>query len=458
MKNRPQLQQQQRQVFNARFSAAVQILQMPVSELADEIREFMESNPLLEEIEPQQAEIYSSTVDFSAPTSAGTSVDSDAFVEYAAAVSGCWTVRDYLHQQLLLSGITGERRIIAQAIIESIDERGYLAESLASIQEILADRIRVSSTVMEQVLHCVQGLGPNGIAARNLRESLLLQLEECEAVDVVKNNAIVLVDEHFELLTETRFADIEAATSLSVSDINHATALIRSLNPHPGNQFGVASEAVVPDLIAQRVGDKWRVQLNSGVLPRLGISPHYRQLMDSTTDSSSLQYLQKNLDSATTFLDNVKRRHETLLNVAKEIVRQQHAFLDRGQCAMQPLKISDVAERLDLHESTVSRACAQKYIMTPRGTYELRRLFSVRIPNRLSDDDSADAIKYRIGQLVQQENARFPLSDSQITNKLRSQGSEISRRTVAKYRCELYIPAYQVRKRMTFNQAIGETV
>ena len=214
----------------------------------------------------------------------------------------------------------------------------------------------------------------------------------------------------------------------------------------------------MPDIITRKVGNKWQVELNSQVLPKLRISSHYRNMIDCLENDEGRTYLRKNLSNANTFLDNVNRRHETVLSVAKEIVRHQYAFLEIGEAGMQPLKISEIAQLLNLHDSTVSRACARKYIMTPRGTYELKRLFSVRIPNRFGNDESAQAIKHRIASLVAQEDINSPLSDQQINDQLLRGGASLSRRTVAKYRAELGIPARNIRKRTKINQMKGEVV
>ena len=237
--------------------------------------------------------------------------------------------------------------------------------------------------------------------------------------------------------------------------MDQAIALIRSLNPYPGYQFGDAATPIVPDLIARKIDDHWQVQLNLQVLPKIRISNHYRDMMNSIDKGEGREFLKQNLISANVFLHNLNRRHETVIRVGKEIVKHQQAFLEYGDQGMKPLKISDVALSLNLHESTVSRACSRKYIMTPRGTFELKRFFSVRIPNRFGNDESAEAIKHKIARLIKLEDANFPLSDQQITEQLRGSGAQISRRTVAKYRAELHIPAYGSRKSLTINQLEG---
>ena len=323
---------------------------------------------------------------------------------------------------------------------------------------MLAGNWRASTAEIEQTLVIVQQLGPPGIAARSLNESLLNQLGARDAPATVVANARTILRECFELLAKARVDKIVAETSLSQAAVLQAIELIKSLNPSPGNQFGKAAEVIMPDLIARKVNQRWQVRLNSQALPKLRISNYYRGMIDNTKDDSGQTYLKKSLTGANLFIDSINRRHDTVLRVAREIVRHQHRFLDDGELHLQPLKIADIAESLELHESTVSRACARKYIMTPTGTYELKSLFSVRIPNRFGHDESAQAIKQKIARLVDEEDMNAPLSDHEITERLRNAGAKIARRTVAKYRAQLYIPARNLRRSLNIHQTQGEVM
>ncbi len=458
MRQRTEIRQRQKQEFNARFSAAVQILQMPVSELAEEIRATLDSNPLLEEYGTSDSQSTEFGEDLSTTASPTSNADLSQGLDYAAQIAEVQTVRKHLSQQLWTAGLSKARRTIAEAIIDSVDERGYLTESVNDIQQIVALSTTVTQQEITEVLHIVQQFGPPGIAARDLTECLLLQLEISSApADIIANARRILL-ECFSELSERKMDQIGVSLEIDVSAVNAAIALIQSLNPYPGNQFGTAAEVIVPDIITRKVGNKWQVELNSLVLPKLRISSHYRNMIDRLENDEGRTYLRKNLSNANTFLDNVNRRHETVLSVAREIVKHQHAFLEVGEAGMQPLKISEIAQSLNLHDSTVSRACSRKYIMTPRGTYELKRLFSVRIPNRFGNDESAQAIKHRIASLVEQEDTNSPLSDQQINEQLLRGGASLSRRTVAKYRAQLGIPAHNIRKRIKINQPKGEVV
>lgn len=458
MRQRTELRQRQKQEFNARFSAAIQILQMPVSELADEIRDVLETNPLLEEFDNGASSSVDSFGDLPNLASSTTQADSDSWLDHAMQVAETQSVKDHLMQQLRTSGLAGRNRIIAETIIESVDDRGYLTESIEDIRILLADSTLVTEADVEHVLKIVQQFGPPGIAARDLRESLLNQFDAINAASATAANAKIILLEYFDLLAQNRFQQIAADAALDIESVDQAVALIRSLNPYPGYQFGNAAESIVPDLIARKIDDQWQVQLNSQALPKIRISSHYRNMIDSIGNDEGQKYLKQNLNSANVFLQNLDRRYDTIFRVGQQIVRRQQAFFEYGERAMQPLKISDIAQTLDLHESTVSRACSRKYIMSPRGTFELKRFFSVRIPNRYGNDESAEAIKYKIARLVQHEDANTPLSDRQITEQLRSNGAQISRRTVAKYRTALHIPAHSARKRITIKQLEKEVV
>ncbi len=457
MRQRTEIRQRQKQEFNARFNSALQILQMPASELAEQIRDALDSNPLLEEYEAHDS---------------GSSDSFDSFQESPSAAPGSdfslpdrefWleepqSVRAHLLQQIRTAGLSETRRAIAQAIVESVDERGYLTESVDDIQQAVVADSKISVDDVAEALRMVQQFGPPGIAARDLTECLLLQLTASSAPASIVAHARQILSECFFLLSERMHEEIGEELSLDLDEVDAAVDLIQSLNPYPGNQFGPAAETIVPDLIARKAGERWQVELNPNILPRIRISSSYLGMIDGLGDQAGQKYLKSSLSRASSFLDNVNRRHETILRVAREIVRHQNLFLEIGEPGMQPLKISDIAQALDLHESTVSRACARKYIMTPRGTYELKRLFSVRIPNRFGSDESVQAIKHRIARLIEQEDMSTPLSDQQINEQLRRGGAELSRRTVAKYRAELGIPARGMRKRMKINQLRREVV
>ncbi len=453
MRQATELRQRQKQTFNARFSTAVRILQMSGAELADEVRDVLDSNPLLEEVEQPLPQATADHFIGEQPTSSGmqsVDLDSDELLEFAAYQMEQPTLRDHLRQQVPASGLSLAKRSIAYAIIDSLDERGYLAESPDEIADYLEDA--VTADEVEIVLEVVQQFDPPGVAARNLSECLVNQLKLSRKPSSLRDTAREILHNHLDSLAEMQVERISEAMQRSTQEISAAIRLIQSLNPTPGSLFGELAQAVVPDVVVRRIEDQWSVELNPFVLPKLKISESYQAMMTKQVKKEERDYLQRNLTGATAFLDGVKRRHETVLRVAKTVVAHQLPFLESGEQAMRPLTLRQVADTLMLHESTVSRACAGKYIMTPRGTFELKHFFSFRIRKFNGDDESALSIKHRMRRIVNAENRQAPLSDQQIAQQMRDSGISIARRTIAKYRSELHIPARDIRKSIAVNQ------
>lgn len=449
MRQRAELRQSQKQEFNARFLTAVRLLQMPVPQLAEEIREVLDSNPMLEEVEPQL--LSASCLDgVSSSYDASSEFDSNQYLEYAAFTRQSRTLKEHLKNQLYASGLPQHRYFIADAVIDSIDERGYLDEPVEEVADFLSKVQPVSARDVERVLDVIQGFDPPGVAARNLQECLLLQLHLSESAAQITARAIV--ERCLDELSRMEVSQIAAHLCCNLSEVQDAVELIQSLNPLPGNNYGTSAEIIIPDLIVSRAGAQWQVELNDEVLPKLRISKTFSSILDQKPDSDSAKFLKQNLGRANAFLHDLSQRHQTILRVAREIVQRQQSFFEFGAQGLRPLTLREIADALDLHESTVSRACSGKYIMTPDSTFEVKNLFSYRIRNRLGRDESTASIKYRLLQVVKQENPRSPLSDRQITEHLRGIGMEISRRTVAKYRSELRIPTQRQRKAITMSK------
>ncbi len=455
MRQRAELRQRQKQEFNARFMSAVRLLQMPAPQLAEEIREVLDSNPMLEEVEPQQLSTSCPNI-VSASHGDSSEFDSDQYLEYAAFTRQSLTLKEHLKNQLYASGLPQHQYFIADAVISSIDERGYLVEPVEDIADYLSKAKPVSEGDVERVLNVIQGFDPAGVAARNLQECLLLQLHLSESAAMV--TAREIVERCLDELSRMEISRIADHLCCSLPEVEDAVELIRSLNPLPGNDYGTSAEIIIPDLIVSRAGAQWHVELNDEVLPKLRISKTFCSILEQKPDSDSVRFLKQNLGRANAFLHDLSQRHQTILRVAQEIVRRQQPFFKFGAQCLRPLTLREIAEALDLHESTVSRACSGKYIMTPDSTFEVKNLFSYRIRNRFGRDESTTSIKYRLRQVVKQENPRSPLSDRQITENLRSIGMEISRRTVAKYRSELRIPTQRQRKAIAMSKMENEVI
>ncbi len=453
MRQTAELRQRQKQTFNARFSTAVRVLQLSSSELAEEIREILDSNPLLEEIErkiPDDHDVTWLKGEMPSNGMHSTDLDSDEMLEFAANRMENMSIRDHLAQQVLASGFSQSDRAIADAIIDSIDERGYLTETVQEIAEFLPksiDRQQVAA-----VLKVVQQFDPPGVAARNLTECLSIQMDMIKAPVPVRHDAKTILNDHLELLAEMQIEQIASEMQCDLRSVRTAVELIQSLNPSPAGNFGATALTVVPDVIARKKREQWVVYLNSAFLPKLRISESYRSMIDNRIKTTERKYLQSNLAGAQTFIDNLSRRNDTVLRVAKSIVMHQTAFLENGDHAMKPLTLQQVAESLNLHQSTVSRACSSKYIMTPRGTFELKHFFSVRIKSDIGEDESAMSIKHKILQIVESEDRQMPLSDQQIAQRMWDSGIQIARRTIAKYRAEMRVPSCKVRRLIATNQ------
>ena len=456
MRQRTELRQRQNLGFNAQFSNTVRILQMTNGELTDEVQAVLDSNPLLEQVEfdsSVSAENFFSFPTLSPFSATGTGVDADAVVEHAAQLNFAPTIRDHLRSQILLSGLNDSNRQIALAIADSIDDRGYLIESTSEISQLLP--FDVSVRTVNDVLEFVQRLDPPGVAAHSLRQCLAIQLEQNPDTSVNRKNAMAIVDSFLDKVAEFEFQQIADELNITRTEVQAAVELIQTLNPVPGASFGESSKAIVPDVIATKKSDRWLVALNEEVLPKIRVSSQYHSMIAASGDQHGNRYLKKNLSGANIFLDSINRRHLTILRVARELVEHQQDFLEHGPSQMRPLALRDVADVLGLHESTVSRACSAKYIMTPKGTFELKSLFSGRVNRLAGGDISTKSVQHEIAQLIENEDCNSPLSDQQVTDRLRAQGIEIARRTVVKYRSIMNIPTRKIRKAKKLNQTIN---
>jgi RNA polymerase sigma-54 factor len=303
---------------------------------------------------------------------------------------------------------------------------------------------------VESVIHRIQQFDPVGVGARNLQESLQLQLQQFEPGTPWLREAKVLLRDYFGLLGNRDFNKLCRKLKLTTDDLQHVINLIQSLNPRPGSGFSSTEpEYIVPDVYVVRKKDRWQVELNTESLPRLRINSMYAKLVKRGSNSNDNNYLRNNLQEARWFLKSLQSRHETLLKVANCIVERQHAFFDHGEEAMKPMVLRSVAEAIDMHESTVSRVTTRKYMHTPRGIYEFKYFFSSHVSTEEGGECSATAIRAIIKKLVAAENPAKPLSDNKMASVLAEQGINVARRTIAKYRESLSISPSNERKRLS---------
>jgi len=361
-----------------------------------------------------------------------------------STVAGGGTLKDHLEEQVAIAALTPDDRMILLALIDAVDEAGYLRGEL---QEI-ADRLGTEVEDVEAVLGVLQGFDPVGVGARDLAECLALQLKARDRLDPVMAAFLTRLD----LLARRDMTGLAAVCGVDAEDIADMVAEIRDLNPKPGLAFGAEQVApVIPDVFV-RVGPDggWLIELNSDTLPRLLVnSRYYTQVNKSARDKDSKTYLTECLNNANWLVKSLDQRARTILKVASEIVRQQDAFLTHGVRHLRPLNLRTVADAIQMHESTVSRVTSNKYIATPRGLFELKYFFTASIQAvNGQESHSAEAVRDRIREMIENEEARDILSDDRIVSLLTADGVNIARRTVAKYREAMRIPSSVERRRL----------
>ena len=380
------------------------------------------------------------------PSSAGSAVEHDFEISGNTEES----LQDHLHWQMELTPFSETDQAIAEVIIDSISDDGYLGASIEEIHQALINDIEeIELDEVEAVLHRIQNFDPPGVGARDLRESLILQLKQLPLDSEWLELATQMVSEHFELLASRDYALLARRMKINEDTLKEIIQLIQSLNPRPGSQITASQpEYIVPDVIVTKVKGKWQVELNAETAPRLRVNPHYASLIKKVNNSKDNTYLKNHLQEARWFIKSLMSRNETLLKVSRCIVERQADFLEHGEEAMKALVLHDIAEKVDMHESTISRVTTRKYMHTPRGIFELKYFFSSHVSTASGGECSATAIRALIKKLVAAELPNKPLSDSKIANILSDQGIMVARRTVAKYREALAIPPSNERKRL----------
>ena len=376
--------------------------------------------------------------------------------EYASAetyTASEESLHDHLYWQSDIYPWDDEESVIASYIIDDINEEGYLSSTIADLIESIQNNepnLVISEADVESVLKVIQQFEPTGVGARSVQESLLLQLNNMPKTPYVMT-AMQLITEHFDWLSFHDSKRIKKMYGLDDDQLNQLLRLIQSLNPRPGRDFSsTQSNIVVPDLRLRRAKNGWLVELNANAFPRLSINSAYIDLASNLKNDEQSKQIKEQLIEAKGLIKSIHSRGETLLRVGKFIVEKQERFFEEGEHAMQPLVLREVADYLELHESTISRATNQKYIQTPRGTFELKYFFSTGVSQYGSADQSAIAIKAHIKELIDGEDPKKPLSDSKLMAMLEEKEIVVARRTIAKYREALKIPSSSERKK--YNQ------
>lgn len=357
------------------------------------------------------------------------------------------SLREHLLSQLKLMPLSERDQTLTLLLVDSISEDGYLEESLEEIAEQMPLELELDELELQTALHHIQHLDPAGVGARNLSECLLLQLEAMPKDTPHLAMATLVAKKYLPALAARDFVKLRKELACDEATLKQVQQLITSLNPRPGSAFSVigSEHYIQHEVIVKKVKGIWIASLNDGVIPKLKINQLYAGILKRNRDSSS-QYLQSQMQEAKWMIKNIQQRFSTILRVSQAIVDRQRNFLEYGEVAMRPLVLREIADELDLHESTISRVTTNKYMLTPRGIFELKYFFGSSVSTDSGGTCSATAIRALIKQLVDQENPKKPYSDNQITDLLAKQGIVVARRTIAKYRESLNIAPASLRK------------
>ncbi|MDX3907881.1 MAG: RNA polymerase factor sigma-54 [Pigmentiphaga sp.] len=484
-----QLRTSQHLALTPALQQSIKLLQLSTLELEHEIEQILQENPLLEREDDPVAgalhvdadgSMHASTPDAGAQDAgeaAGEAVDTSAASEAHEAhelpdmpelyrpggehdddtapqlAARSASLREHLLEQLSLTQASDRDAALVAALIDELDDNGYLDTSLEEIAGLFPAELEIEADELRSALGLLQSFDPPGVGARNISECLCLQLREpdlaclpeardAQVLDLARN----ISAHHLALLGARDYAKLRKALGCTDDQLRAAQTLIRRLDPRPGSRYSSpAADYVVPDVIVRKVGNQWRAMLNGDAVPRLRINQMYAQILKSERSPANAG-LSSQLQEARWLIRNVQQRFDTILRVAQAIIDRQQGFLNHGEVAMRPLVLREIADTLGLHESTISRVTTQKYMLTPLGTFELKYFFGSHVATETGGAASSTAIRALIKQLISAEDPTRPLSDSQLAQMLGEQGIVVARRTVAKYREALKIPPVSHRK------------
>ncbi len=487
---------------------AIKLLQLSTLDLQQEIQQVLDSNPMLEMMEEGESpdddlpriseedlarlhQTSNEVIDFSEPEVRGETQDDwqEGHISDDLPVDSQWddvyqtgsntgvsgddddysfenrnvaaeTLQDHLRWQLNLTPMSDRDRIIALALIDAISPNGFLNSKVEDIFEGLlaqwqGDDLEMNADLVEldevmAVLHRIQQFDPPGVAAQDLRECLLIQLKQMPDSTPWLLDAKLVVSNFLDLLASHDYKQLMRKSDIRENTLKKVIELIKSLDPRPGASIEAEkTEYVTPDVYVRKKRNRWVVELNPDIAPRLRINADYAALVRRADSSADNAFLRDHLQEARWFLKSLESRNETLMKVATAIVEHQRGFLDYGEEAMKPLVLAEIAASVEMHESTISRVTTQKYMHTPQGVFELKYFFSSHVGTAGGGECSSTAVCAMIKKFITEESARKPLSDSAIADLLEGQGINVARRTVAKYRESLNIPPSNERKRLS---------
>ena len=477
MKPTLQLKLSQHLTLTPQLQQSIRLLQLSTLELNAEVERMLQENPLLEKAEDEEpagpprefptmvsvpaGDKQSSEADDGGPEAAdlvsgagdrdwgspsgGSDDDDNAYLPQQVATS---SLRDHLNAQLALLNLPLRDRQIVGALIDALDDDGYLTTSLEELLELFPEELAIDADELSIALKHLQNMEPAGVGARDAAECLSLQLKALPESTPYRSEALKLVQHHLPLLAARDFGKLKRLLHTDDACLRCVRTLITSLSPRPGAGFSkTEANYVIPDVVVRKVRGRWSAALNEAAMPKLRLNRIYADILTRNREASN-QQLAAQLQEAKWLIRNVQQRFETILRVSQAIVDRQRHFFEHGEVAMRPMVLREIAEILGLHESTISRVTTQKYMLTPRGTYELKYFFGSHVATDTGGAASATAIRALIKQLIGAEDPKAPLTDSRIADLLGDQGILVARRTIAKYREALQIPPVNMRKAM----------
>ncbi len=466
------LQLRLQQTLAPQLIQSLKMLQMPVLKLEQTIRQELSTNPLLEEVdeteqEQELAEEASQSefdvTESSPEEESGDGVDWDKYFfdeeegykvrepreskedEFEGTATRSTNLYDHLTQQLSLLKLSDEEHLIGEYIIGNISPEGFLGISVPE----MAKELSIDSAKIEKVLAMIQRFDPTGVGARDLRESLLIQLKE---KGLEGSLAYRIVEEHIHELDRKSILQIAKLMGVTVEKAQQAMNIIKGLSPSPAyGRFDPPAQPIVPDLMIERFGDEYVVFHNDRYVPRLRVNPGYRDLIrrGNTSSPDTKKYIKQKLEQARWMLNAINQRRTTMIRVMEAIIRKQQDFFDNGPTFLRPLIMEDIAKAVEMNVATISRVSNGKYVQTPYGVYEIKYFFNAGIARRDGEDMSKRSVKQRIEEIIRGEPPDGPLSDQEIYRMLNEEGIRLARRTVTKYREELKIQPARLRKRVT---------
>src|SRR3954469_3570189 len=473
MKPSLQFRLSQHLTLTPQLQQSIRLLQLSTVDLNREIDRLLMENPALEREDHEEhgggtgEPVAQAAVAGSGSTSTPTE-PAPAETDWSADIASNWrgtgdddedgdrnfgtaetaTLRDHLRSQLSLTTLRERERFRVELLIDALDEDGYLTQPLEEIAALFSAEAELEPEELAIALRHLQNLEPAGVGARSPSECLCLQLRvPCEGDDAPSHVlALEIAEKHLELLAGRDYTRLKSATGANEETLRAAQRLIQTLNPRPGAAFArIEARYVIPDVVVRKSKNVWRANLNPDAMPRLRINRLYAEIAAGARGGSGAS-VSSQLQEARWLIKNVQQRFETILRVSQAIVDRQRHFLEHGEVAMRPLVLREIAQTLSLHESTISRVTTQKYMASPRGTFELKYFFGSHVATDAGGAASSTAIRALIKQLVAAEDTKAPLSDARISQILGEQGIVVARRTIAKYRESLQIPAVNQRK------------